>query len=70
MTENCGLLQQIKKLGLTEEQAIKALAVAASFAKEKFPILQGNINSYIKQELKQADPYIVERVFDDNSFSL
>jgi hypothetical protein len=49
------LLEQIKKEGLTEEQAAKALYVIADYAKEKLPILQGNINAFVKQEYRNAN---------------
>lgn len=58
------LLAQIKKTGLTEEQAVRALSVIADYAKEKFPILQGNINAYLKQEFKHADPELVSKILD------
>ena len=57
------LIQEIKKTGLSEEQVLKTLAVVSNYAKEKFPILEGNINAYLKQELKQADPELREKVF-------
>ena len=57
------LIQEIKNTGLSEEQVLKTLAVVSNYAKEKFPILEGNINAYLKQELKQADPELRERVF-------
>jgi hypothetical protein len=57
------LLQEIKNTGLSEEQVLKTLAVVSNYAKEKFPILEGNINAYLKQELKQADPELREKVF-------
>jgi len=54
--ENATLLQQlIDKSGLSEREAIKALNVVADFAKERFPILEGTINAYIKQEFRNAD---------------
>ena len=58
------LLEEIKKTGLTEEQAVKALSVITNYAKERFPILQGNINAYLKQEFKHADPDLVSRFLD------
>ena len=57
------LIQEIKNTGLSEEQVLKTLAVVSNYAKEKFPILEGNINAYLKQELKQAHPELRERVF-------
>jgi hypothetical protein len=43
------LIQEIKNTGLSEEQVLKTLAVVSNYAKEKFPILEGNINAYLKQ---------------------
>jgi len=60
------LFQLIKKVGLSEEQTLLALNIVGNYAKEKFPILEGNINAYLKQEFKQADPLLVERLFEDN----
>jgi hypothetical protein len=57
------LIQEIKNTGLSEEQVLITLAVVSNYAKEKFPILEGNINAYLKQELKQADPELSEKVF-------
>jgi len=57
------LIQEIKNTGLSEEQVLKTLAVVSNYAKEKFPILEGNINAYLKQELRQADPELREKVF-------
>ena len=64
--DNSTLFQLIRKTGLSEEQTLKALTVAGEYAKEKFPILEGNINAYLKQEFKQADPFLVEKLFDDD----
>lgn len=57
------LFKLVKQTGLSEEQTVKALTVVGNFAKEKFPILEGNINAYLKQEFKQADPELVKQVF-------
>jgi hypothetical protein len=59
------LYQEIKETGLSEEQALKVLSVVGNYAKEKFPILEGNINAYLKQEFKQADPELLAKVFGD-----
>jgi len=61
--ENSTLFQQLRKAGLSEEQALRVLSVVGNYAKEKFPILEGNINAYLKQEFKQADPALIEKVF-------
>jgi hypothetical protein len=64
--ENQRLLQQlIRNTGLSEEEALKALSIVARYTKEKFPILEGSINSYLKEEFKNADPDVVFRVFGD-----
>ena len=55
--DNNTLLQQLMEIsGLSEKEAAKALTVVANFAKEKFPILEGTINAYIKQEFKHTNP--------------
>lgn len=59
------LLEKIKNTGLSEEEAVKALSVIADYAKEKFPILQGNINAFVKQEFRQADPVLLSRVLNN-----
>lgn len=64
--ENSTLFQQIKKTGLSEAQTIKTLSVVADYAKEKYPILEGNINSYLRNEFRQADPEILCQLFDEN----
>lgn len=66
---NCTLFQLVKKVGLSDEQTLLALNVVGNYAKEKFPILEGNINAYLKQEFKQADPLLVEQLFQDNTSS-
>jgi hypothetical protein len=59
----------LKKLmetaGLPEESAIKALTTIAAFAKEKFPILGGSIDSYLKEEFKQVNPDTLARVMGE-----
>jgi len=61
--ENVTLFQQIRQAGLSQEQVLKTLSVVGEYAKEKFPILEGNINAYLRQEFKQADPEAIEKVF-------
>jgi hypothetical protein len=63
--ENSTLFEQIRQAGLSDEQALKVLSVVGDYAKEKFPILEGNINAYLKQEFRQADPELISRVFGD-----
>lgn len=64
--ENTSLLNQLKETSdLSEEQAIKALVVVADYTKEKYPILEGNINSFIRQEFKYTDPDLLSRIIED-----
>ena len=67
--DDSSLLQLVKKVGLSDEQAVLALNVVGNYAKEKFPILEGNINAYLKQEFKQADPLLIERLFENDDAS-
>jgi hypothetical protein len=60
--EHPSLFQQIKETGLSEEQTLLTLHIVGKYAKEKFPILEGNINAYLKQEFKQADPQLIEKL--------
>jgi hypothetical protein len=59
------LFQLVRETGLSDEQTLMALIVVTDYAKEKFPILEGNINAYLKQEFRQADPLILEKLFED-----
>lgn len=63
--DNSSLIQQIKQAGLSDEQAVKTLAIIAEYTKQKFPILEGNINAYLKQEFKKIDPDLISRVFNN-----
>ena len=63
--KNSTLFQLVRETGLSDEQTLMALTVVADYAKEKFPILEGNINAYLKQEFRQADPLILEKLFRD-----
>ena len=60
--ENSTLFHQLRTVGLSEEQSLKVLFIVGNYAKEKFPILEGNINAYLKQEFKQADPELITKV--------
>lgn len=62
--EHSSLFQHIKETGLSEEQTLLTLHIVGNYAKEKFPILQGNINAYLKEEFKQADPLLLEKLFN------
>jgi hypothetical protein len=65
--ENTSLLKQlVNNAGLTEAAAIKALSTIAGFAKEKYPILEGSINSYLKEEFKQANPGLISPVLGNS----
>lgn len=58
--ENTTLLRRlIEDSGLPEDKAVKALTVVADFAKERFPILEGTINAYVKQEFRHVDPNLL-----------
>ena len=64
--ENTSLLYQLKEASnLSDEQAIKALVIVADYTKEKYPILEGNINSFIRQEFKHTDPDLLSRIIED-----
>ena len=54
------LRQLMETAALSEEQAARALTIVASYAKERFPILEGTINSYVKQEVRSIDPDFFE----------
>jgi hypothetical protein len=41
----------IHETGLSEEQAKHSLVLVADFAKDKLPILRGNINRFLEREL-------------------
>jgi hypothetical protein len=45
----------IHETGLSEEQATHSLMLVADFAKEKLPVLRGNINRFLESELSN-DP--------------
>ena len=44
------LLKEIEAIGISEEQAVKALSIVAKFATERFPILEGPIKTYLKTD--------------------
>jgi hypothetical protein len=39
---------------ISREQAIHALTIVSEFAKEKFPVLRGNISSILKNEIEKT----------------
>ena len=45
----------IHETGLSEVQATHSLVLVADFAKEKLPVLRGNINRFLEKELSN-DP--------------
>jgi hypothetical protein len=45
------------------EQSVKALCIVSDIAKQKYPILEDTINSFLKKEFRQVDK---ERVFNTN----
>ena len=64
------LLKEIKATGITEEQAIRALTIAGKFAITKLPILEGTINSYLKEEFKYVDVELMEKIREQQPLSL
>jgi hypothetical protein len=64
--ENATLLNRLQQCSkLSEEQAVKAMVIVADYTREKFPILEGNINSFLRQELKEVDPGLLSEIFGD-----
>ena len=62
--ENATLLNRLQQCPeLSEEEAIKALVIVANYTKEKFPILEANINSFLRQEFKEVDPDLLPEIF-------
>ena len=53
------LINRLKAQGLTEEQAYKAIDVIKDFAKEKFPLFAGAINTlFDKYSPKDDDDFM------------
>ena len=66
--KNTNLLEQlVENAGLSEESAIRALATIAGYARVKYPILEGSINSYLTEELKHADPGLLLRILSEQN---
>lgn len=64
LMESASLLNRIKKSsGLSEEQAIKVLSMVADYAKEKFPILEGSIDSFLRKEFRMIRPDLLIKIF-------
>jgi hypothetical protein len=54
--KNSSLLDTLMNdAGLSKDQAISTLLIVTDFAKERFPILRGNINSFLNDELESKD---------------
>jgi hypothetical protein len=64
--ENSSLLNKIQASGISLEQSIRALSIVSNVAKEKYPILEGTINSFLKKEFSQVDSELIERIFNNN----
>jgi hypothetical protein len=53
------LIDRLTALGLTEEQAYKAIEEIKNFAKEKFPIFGGAIDKlFTKYSAKEEDDFM------------
>jgi hypothetical protein len=53
------LIEKMKAIGLTEEQAYKAIEVIKDFTKEKFPIFSGAIDKlFDKYDKRQDDDFM------------
>lgn len=53
------LIQKLMAIGLTEEQALKAIGIIRDFAKEKFPIFSGAIDKlFSKYNIKKEDDFM------------
>jgi hypothetical protein len=62
------LLKEIRATGITEEQAIRALTIAGRFAITKLPILEGTINTYLKNEFRYIDTELMEKIETNSLF--
>ena len=45
----------VDNLGITPQQAKKALGVTANYAKDKLPLMQILIDNFLKEEIKSFD---------------
>lgn len=53
------LVQKLMAIGLTEDQAFKAIGIIRDFAKEKFPIFAGAIDKlFSKYNIKKEDDFL------------
>ena len=54
--KNTSLLEKlVSETSISHKQAIDVLYIISDFAKAKLPILEGTINSFIKEEIKGND---------------
>jgi hypothetical protein len=63
---NTSLLSRIQASGISLEQSIKALSIITEIAKQKYPILEGSINSFLKKEFSDVDSRLIEKIIDNN----
>jgi hypothetical protein len=53
------LVEKLKlTVGITDEQALKAIEVIKDFTKEKFPMFAGAIDNVFKSEVKSDDDFL------------
>ena len=53
------LISKLMAIGLTEDQALKAIGIIRDFAKEKFPIFAGAIDKlFSKYNVKKDDDFM------------
>jgi hypothetical protein len=64
--KNTSLLDRIQSTGISLEQSIKALSIVSEMAKNKYPILEGTINSFLRKEFSDVDSSLIEKIIDDN----
>ncbi|HEX2532684.1 MAG TPA: hypothetical protein VHK69_03050 [Chitinophagaceae bacterium] len=55
MDNNTLLEQLVREAGLSQEQARTALGVISDYAKDRFPILKGTIETFVNRELGDAE---------------
>jgi hypothetical protein len=63
---NTSLLNRIQASGISLEQSVKALSIISEIAKQKYPILEGTINSFLRKEFGDVDRRLLEKIIDDN----
>lgn len=45
----------VAQADLTKEQAVNSLIIITDFAKEKYPVLRGNISSFLQKEIASSE---------------